>query len=34
VERLVDQTLAALKTMAKRPRQSVLTGWDYKPPKV
>jgi hypothetical protein len=34
VERLVGQTLAALKTMAKRPRQSVLTGWDYRPPKV
>jgi hypothetical protein len=34
VERLVDQTLAALKTMAKRPRRSLLTEWDYRPPRV
>ena len=34
VERLVDQTFEALKTMAKRPRRSVLAGWDYRPPPV
>jgi hypothetical protein len=32
VDRLVDQTFEALKTMAKRPRRSVLAGWDYRPP--
>ena len=31
VERVVDQTLEALRTMAKRPRQSVLSGWNYNP---
>jgi hypothetical protein len=34
VERLVDQTLEALKAMAKRPRQSALAGWDYGLPKA
>jgi hypothetical protein len=34
VERLVDQTFEALKIMAKRPRRSVLAGWDYRPPPV
>lgn len=32
VERLVDQTLEALRKMAKKPRQSLLIGWNYKPP--
>ncbi|MCX7314589.1 MAG: hypothetical protein NTV56_23505 [Alphaproteobacteria bacterium] len=31
VERLVGQTLDALKALAKRPRQSVLEGWNYRP---
>jgi len=31
VERLVGQTLDALKTLAKRPRRSVLEGWNYRP---
>jgi hypothetical protein len=31
VEHLVDQTLEALKTMARRPRRSALEGWTYQP---
>ena len=33
VERLVEQTLEALSAMAKRPRQSVLAGWNFHPPR-
>jgi hypothetical protein len=29
VERTVEQTLRALESMAKIPRQSALAGWDY-----
>jgi hypothetical protein len=31
VERLVEQTLEALRAMGKRPRQSVLAGWNFHP---
>jgi hypothetical protein len=30
VERVVEQTLRALESMAKIPRQSPLAGWNYK----
>ena len=34
VERLVEQTLEALSAMGKRPRKSVLAGWNFHPPRT